>query len=146
MPRGGKSKQSKKSSEFNQLDFNGLSWDSLIDDSAPPEPERPSSATSKLDIDSPKNPFNFPSTTSRINYDEPLAEWEKVALKTPLSDIEKQGRAYWERELKKSLDELTKKSQSTTTTPAVEVQRDSNGRYSAKPISWTTSDLSNEGF
>lgn len=69
MPRRGKSRQSKTSSEFNQMGLQSLSWDSLTDASVP-EPQVPeSSLTSKPAIASPPTPSNSKDMLEQLSRD-----------------------------------------------------------------------------
>lgn len=89
MPRDGKSKPSKKSSEFNHTDYAGLSWDTLIGDSAPPLQEQQSSATSKQGTVSPRGVPSFLSTTSQMVYGVPAWEWELLSFNEKVLTIQK---------------------------------------------------------
>lgn len=139
MPRAGKSKPSKKSSEFNQLDYGGLSWDSLIDDSVPPVQEQKSSATSKPASVSRKTPSSSPSITSLTKSDEPLADWERELLAVPpYQPMPRSVRAETEAEqrMRKVLAEVMRaRLRSTTTTPDGATPPDSNGLPGMRPHS-----------
>lgn len=148
MPRAGKSKPSKKSSEFNQLDFNGLSWDSLTGVSVPSAQEQQSSATSKPASASRKNPFSSPSISSLTRSEELMVNYERMVLDAPPLTF-KQETEVKLREVEnkaiqraKDLAEMLieeRPSRSTTTTPAVEIQLDWNGLPGLKPHSSGTS-------
>lgn len=125
MPRNGKSSQSKKSSEFNQMDFNGLSWDTLIDDFVPPKQEQKSSATSKRATDSQLDPISSPSTTSPIKFGD-LA----VTPYQPMPTFQEEMNARLARLF------VNNPWRSTTTTPAEVIRLDSNGLTGRNPASY----------